>query len=76
MRIATIAVSSIFIACLAIVPASAAKKKSHVSQKMVDSFEACEQKALAQGLVHGQSGHTDFVAECMGRRPTNSAAQH
>jgi len=50
-------------------PASAATKKKAMT---VSSFEACEDKAVSQGLVHGQGGHAEFVRECMGRRPGNS----
>jgi hypothetical protein len=67
MRIMALAITSALVVCAAM-PASA---KSRMSQKMVDSFEVCEAKAAAQGLVHGQAGHRDFVAECMGARPTN-----
>ncbi len=49
-------------------PAAAAKKRS-VSAATVESFEACEKKAIDQGLVHGQAGHTEFVKECMGAKP-------
>jgi hypothetical protein len=38
------------------VPTSAATKKKPVAMT-VNNFEACEQKALDQGLVHGQAGH-------------------
>ena len=51
------------------VPASAATKKKAMT---VSNFEACEQKALDQGLVHGQAGHNEFVRKCMGQRPGNS----
>ncbi len=50
------------------VPAMAAKKKA-MSETAFNAFEACEAKAVAQGLVHGQAGHTEFVKECMGVRP-------
>jgi hypothetical protein len=49
-------------------PVSAAKKKVVAAPK-VETFEACESKALAQGLPHGQTGHNEFVRECMGERP-------
>jgi hypothetical protein len=52
------------------VPASAATKKPVAMT--VSNFEACEQKAIDQGLVHGQNGHNEFVRECMGQRPGNS----
>jgi len=50
-------------------PASAATKKQ---QMTVSNFEACEDKAASQGLVHGQVCHKEFVGECMGQRPANS----
>jgi hypothetical protein len=34
------------------------------------SFEACEARALALGMPHGQTGHVEYVRECMGQRPT------
>jgi hypothetical protein len=33
------------------------------------SFEACETRAFALGMPHGQTGHVEYVRECMGKRP-------
>jgi hypothetical protein len=46
--------------------ASAAKKKPAPT---VATFEQCEQLAIERGVPHGQTGHADFVRECMGKRP-------
>ena len=35
----------------------------------VGSFEKCEQLAIQRGVPHGQTGHTEFVQQCMGQRP-------
>jgi hypothetical protein len=54
-------------------PASAAKKKAVAPS--VGTYEECESKALALGMPHGQTGHQEYVRECMGQRPrgrTNS----
>jgi hypothetical protein len=70
MRITTLAITGMLAVCVAF-PATAAKKRT-TSAKMVQSFEACEEKANAQGLIHGQGGHTEFVNECMGGKPRTS----
>ena len=49
-------------------PAVAAKKRA-VPAATAESYEVCEKKAIDQGLVHGQTGHIEFVKECMGERP-------
>ena len=54
------------------VPASAAKKAATPSASTVESYEACETKAHALGMPHGQVGHAEFVRECMGKRPGNA----
>ena len=66
MRVALLALLVLGLA----VPATAAKKRT-MSETTFNAFEACEQKAVAQGLVHGQAGHTEFVKECMGMRPNS-----
>jgi hypothetical protein len=53
-------------------PASAATKKPVAPT--VNSFEACEQKALGLGLPHGQAGHQEYVRECMGGSGLGTAA--
>jgi hypothetical protein len=35
----------------------------------VGTFEKCEQLAIERGVPHGQTGHTEFVQQCMGQRP-------
>jgi hypothetical protein len=67
MRILALAVSGALLIAVG-GPVSAAKKKVVAAPK-VETFEACESKALAQGLPHGQTGHNEFVRECMGERP-------
>jgi hypothetical protein len=52
-------------------PASAAKK-AVAAAPSVGTYEACETKALALGMPHGQVGHSEYVRECMGKRPRNS----
>jgi uncharacterized membrane protein len=69
MRIMTLAVAAALAVSLA-VPASAAKKKA-APAPTVASFEKCEQLAIERGVPHGQTGHASFVAQCMGKRPTN-----
>src|SRR5215467_2464414 len=73
MRIAMLAVTGVLVACAAF-PAAAATKRA-VSTAMVQSFEACEKKALDMGLVHGQAGHMEYVRECMGGRPSSPGSQ-
>jgi hypothetical protein len=71
MRIATLAITAMLAVGLAF-PAAAAAKKRTVSQSTIDSFDACAKKAVDQGLVVGQAGFKESVAECMGRRPGSS----
>jgi hypothetical protein len=72
MRTATIAI----VAALAVaVSAPALAQKSHkrtTSGASVSRFEECESKALALGMPHGQTGHAEYVRECMGGRPGNA----
>jgi hypothetical protein len=65
MRIMTLAVAAALAVILA-VPASAAKRKPAATTA---SFEKCEQLAIERGVPHGQTGHTEFVQQCMGERP-------
>jgi hypothetical protein len=62
------------IAVYSVFPAAAAKKKHSVSAATMGLFEACEKKAVDQGLVHGQTGHIEFVKECIGARPGSFTA--
>lgn len=75
MRISTIAI----VGALAIAvsgPALAAQKsqKRTAYGAVVGTFEQCESQALALGMPHGQAGHSEFVRECMGKRPGNANA--
>ena len=72
MRIMTLAVAAVLAVSFA-VPASAAKKKAPAP--MVASFEKCEQLAIERGVPHGQTGHSEFVQECMGQRPKGRPTQ-
>jgi len=33
------------------------------------TFEGCETLAIQRGVPHGQTGHNEFVQQCMGQRP-------
>jgi hypothetical protein len=73
MRISTITI----IAALALAvsgPALAqkAQKRTTAYGAPIENYEACETKAHAQGMPHGQVGHAEFVRECMGKRPGNA----
>jgi type II secretory pathway pseudopilin PulG len=69
MRVSTIAI----VAVLAVaVSGPALGQKSKKRAAAVDRYEQCESQAIAQGLTHGQAGHTEYVRECMGKRPGNS----
>ena len=65
MRIMTLAVAAVLAVSFA-VPASAAKRKAAPTTA---SFEKCEQLAIERGVPHGQTGHSEFVQQCMGQRP-------
>jgi hypothetical protein len=66
MRILALALAGVLAVAIS-APVLAAKKKSNAMS--VDRWEACESKALALGLPHGQTGHNEYVRECMGLRP-------
>jgi len=68
MRIMTLAIAAVLAVGLS-VSASAAKRKAPAPT--ISSFEKCEQLAIERGVPHGQTGHTAFVQQCMGKRPTN-----
>ena len=65
MRVMTFAVAAILAVGFG-VPASAAKR---APAPTVASFEKCEQLAIERGVPHGQTGHSEFVEQCMGKRP-------
>jgi hypothetical protein len=66
MRIVTLVIAAVLAVGLS-VSASAAKRKAPAPT--VDSFEKCEQLAIERGVPHGQTGHSEFVQQCMGQRP-------
>jgi hypothetical protein len=72
MRISTVAI----VAALAIAvsgPALAQKSSKRTAYGPVGgTFEQCESQAFALGLPHGQTGHAEYVRECMGARPFNA----
>ena len=72
MRFTTVAIAAVLAVSFA-VPASAAKKKAPAPA--VASFEKCEQLAIERGVPHGQTGHSEFVQECMGQRPKGRPTQ-
>ena len=65
MRIMTLALAAVLAVGLS-VSASAAKR---TAAPTVASFEKCEQLAIDRGVPHGQTGHSEFVEQCMGKRP-------
>jgi hypothetical protein len=71
MRISTVAI----VAALAIgVSGPTLAQKSHKTNAYGlagGTFEQCESKAFALGMVHGQAGRAEYVRECMGARPGN-----
>jgi hypothetical protein len=66
MRFTTLAIVAILAIGLGSA-ASAAKQKAPAPT--VGSFEKCEQLAIERGVPHGQTGHSEFVQQCMGQRP-------
>ena len=66
MRIMTIATAAALAVAVAL-PADAAKR--HAKPMTMKSFEECESLAIQRGVPHGQTGHSEFVAQCMGREP-------
>jgi hypothetical protein len=72
MRISTVAI----VAALAIAvsgPALAQKSQKRAALGLVGgSFQQCESQAVQLGMPHGQSGHAEYVRECMGARPNNA----
>jgi len=67
MRILALVLTGVLAVAIS-APASAAKKKA-VRAPSVGTYEECESKALALGMPHGQTGHQEYVRECMGQRP-------
>ena len=67
MRVITLAIAAVLAVGLS-VSASAAKRKA-TPAATVGSFEKCEQLAIERGVPHGQTGHSAFVEQCMGKRP-------
>ena len=72
MRISTIAIVGVFAIAVS-GPALAQKSQKRTSYgALVGTFEQCESQANALGMPHGQAGHTEYVRECMGKRPGNA----
>ncbi len=71
MRIMTLAIAAVMAVGFN-ASASAAKRKVAPS---VASFEKCEQLAIDRGVPHGQTGHSEFVEQCMGKRPSLEAGR-
>jgi hypothetical protein len=63
MRIVALAITCVLAVAVS-ASASAAKKKS-AKVPSVSTYEECESKALALGMPHGQTGHMEYVRECM-----------
>jgi hypothetical protein len=70
MRILALAITGVLAVAVS-VPASAAQR-TYTPNRSVAAYEACETKAHALGMPHGQVGHAEYVRECMGYRPRNS----
>lgn len=72
MRISTVAI----VAAIAIAvsgPALAQKTQKRTAYGRVGgTFEQCESQAFALAMPHGQTGHAEYVRECMGARPGNA----
>jgi hypothetical protein len=71
MRVSTVAI----VAALAIAvsdPALAQKSHRTAYGPVLGTFEQCESQAFALGMPHGQTGHAEYVRECMGVRPGNA----
>jgi hypothetical protein len=72
MRISTVAIVAAFAIA---VSGPALAQKSHKSTAygpVGGTFEHCESQAFALGMMHGQTGHAEYVRECMGARPGNA----
>ena len=70
MHIVTLAIAAILAVGFG-VSASVAKRAVMPS---VASFEKCEELAIERGVPHGQTGHSEFVAQCMGKQPRGRSA--
>jgi hypothetical protein len=74
VRISTIAI----VGALAVAvsgPALAQKSQKRTAYgTLIGTFEQCESQAVALGMPHGQTGHSEYVRECMGKRPGNANA--
>lgn len=69
MRVMTLTIAAAVAIGLSVSASAATKRKAGASAATVDSFEKCEQLAIERGVPHGQTGHTEFVQQCMGQRP-------
>ena len=79
MRIWTVAIVGALAVALS-VPAAAQKtytpdlpasapKRTYTPNRSFEAYEVCETKAHALGMPHGQTGHNEYVRECLGYRP-------
>jgi hypothetical protein len=72
MRISTVAIVTV-LAIAVSGPAWAQKSQKRTAYgPVVGTFGQCESQAFALGMMHGQSGHAEYVRECMGARPGNA----
>jgi hypothetical protein len=67
MRILALAITGVL--AIAVSTSAFAAKKKSAPAPSVGTYEECESKALALGMPHGQTGHQEYVRECMGQRP-------
>jgi hypothetical protein len=84
MRIWTVAIIGAFAVAVSMPAAAqktytpnvprAQKERVYTPDRSLAAYEACETKAHALGMPHGQSGHAEYVRECMGMRPGNANA--
>jgi hypothetical protein len=73
VRISTIAiVGALALAVSGPALAQKSQKKTTAYGALVGTFEQCESQAHALGMPHGQTGHSEYVRECMGKRPGNA----
>lgn len=72
MRIWTVAIVGAL--AVAVSLPAAAVQRTYASNRSIVAYEACETKANALGMPHGQVGHTEYVRECLGGRPGNANA--
>jgi len=72
MRILALAIIGILAVAVSLPAAAQKTHPKYTPNASVEAYEACETKAHALGMPHGQAGHAEYVRECMGYRPRNS----